>query len=117
MQGDCLDNQLMGECEIFLRLDMLFRTDVTGTVYRVHWLKAKAINDRWREELTRVQYEMKWVRSYFEYQARIWERHAESSEQERKAGHKCYALRQRAMWENLSSHALETFQLVTKDVQ
>ncbi|KAG1782823.1 hypothetical protein EV702DRAFT_950816, partial [Suillus placidus] len=33
--------------------------------YRVHWLRAKALRDRWREELILVKLEMDWTHNFF----------------------------------------------------
>ena len=48
------------------------------SVYRVHWLKAKAQKDRWAEEVTLLTNEMDWVSTFFRMQASMWNNHATS---------------------------------------
>ncbi|KAG2128379.1 uncharacterized protein EDB93DRAFT_1256678 [Suillus bovinus] len=40
--------------------------------YRVHWLWAKALQDRWKEELMLVQFEMDWTCNFFLWKATQW---------------------------------------------
>ncbi|KDQ51515.1 hypothetical protein JAAARDRAFT_140026 [Jaapia argillacea MUCL 33604] len=42
------------------------------TVYRVHWLRAKAMRDQWREELVIVLREMDWVQHFFQHKLEEW---------------------------------------------
>ncbi|KAG2030278.1 hypothetical protein BDR03DRAFT_878696, partial [Suillus americanus] len=38
----------------------------------VHWLRAKALRDRWKEEILLVQLEMDWTCNYFLWKASQW---------------------------------------------
>ncbi|KAG1828050.1 hypothetical protein DFJ58DRAFT_672439, partial [Suillus subalutaceus] len=40
--------------------------------YRVHWLRAKALRDRWKEEMMLVQLEMDWTCNFFLWKATQW---------------------------------------------
>lgn len=42
-------------------------------VYRLHWLRARARFNRWKEELMLTKYEMQWSVRYFMFQAHRWE--------------------------------------------
>ncbi|KDQ52390.1 hypothetical protein JAAARDRAFT_138650, partial [Jaapia argillacea MUCL 33604] len=39
---------------------------------QLHWLQAKAMHDRWEEELTIIMHEMKWVCKYFAHRSCQW---------------------------------------------
>jgi hypothetical protein len=67
-------------------------------VYRVNWLRAKARYDRWNEELSIVQHEMKWTILWFKHQMEEWKNRLKRSAEERKPGHIAYAEKQVAMW-------------------
>jgi|SRR5882762_1463574 len=97
-------------------------------VYRVHWLKAKARRDRWREEQTLLASEMQWTELFFRYRASLWKAlAAESSavvasrdtnsqadtlsktEFRHSKGHICYALKLESMWNRLAQQAAMQF--------
>ncbi|KAG1843164.1 hypothetical protein DFJ58DRAFT_665500 [Suillus subalutaceus] len=44
----------------------------SSEVYRVHWLRAKALRDRWKEEMMLVQLEMDWTCNFFLWKATQW---------------------------------------------
>ena len=67
-------------------------------VYRVNWLRAKARQDRWNEELQIVRHEMKWTTLWFKNQLKEWKDLLKRSVEENKAGHIAYAEKQVAMW-------------------
>ena len=67
-------------------------------VYRVSWLRAKACQDRWKEELLIVQHEMKWTVRWFKHQIKEWTARLNKSVEENKPGHIAYAEKQIAMW-------------------
>ncbi|KDQ64018.1 hypothetical protein JAAARDRAFT_116649, partial [Jaapia argillacea MUCL 33604] len=56
---------------------------------KVHWLRAKAMRDRWQEELTIVIHEMEWVPNYFNHRVEECQARAEASLNN--LGHWCYA--------------------------
>ncbi|KIO09325.1 hypothetical protein M404DRAFT_21888 [Pisolithus tinctorius Marx 270] len=70
--------------------------------YRTHWLRAKAVQDRWSEEEQLLTAEFQWTINYFNYQAVQW--HTCRSECDA-LGTSCYAARQIAVYERLSEHA------------
>ena len=70
---------------------------LANEVYRVNFLRAKARHDRWDEELQLVRREMHWSIRYFVHQRQVWAGRAEVSTKE---GHRAYAYKQAAMWEN-----------------
>ena len=102
-------------------------------VYRVHWLKAKARRDRWREEQILLASEMQWTELFFHHRASQWKAlTAESSaaashggncsqsdsrmpletENRRSEGHICYALKLESRWNRLAQQAAVKFSAV-----
>ncbi|KAG1722475.1 hypothetical protein EDB19DRAFT_1834998 [Suillus lakei] len=78
--------------------------------YRVHWLRAKSLRDRWKEELLVVESEMDWTCNFFLRKAAQWiERMGESSAN-RLWGHACYSGRQSRMYLLLAQDAQAAFQ-------
>ena len=88
-------------------------------VYRVHWLKAKAQRDRWREEERMLFREMDFVTAFMEHSASIWKKRAMSSRSEGfSSGAECYALRTADMWQTFADQARLEFgkiQVVAKE--
>ena len=75
-------------------------------VYHVHWLKAKAQRDRWREEERMLFQEMEFVTAFMERWESIWKKSAMSSRSEGfSSGVECYALRTADMWQTSADHA------------
>ena len=64
-------------------------------VYRVNWLRAKARKERWEEEIELVRCEMDWTVNCFQHHERIWRERAEGADG---PGHRAYAWKQWAMW-------------------
>lgn len=81
-----------------------------SSVYRVHWLRAYARHERWKEEMDIVRNEMTWTVNSFRHNALLWARHAETSFAKKLPGHRYYASRQWAFWENIADNALQSFQ-------
>ncbi|EGN92810.1 hypothetical protein SERLA73DRAFT_65128, partial [Serpula lacrymans var. lacrymans S7.3] len=67
----------------------------------VHWLRAKAMYNRWIEEDILVCLKMKWTVQYFQHQAKRWKG---------SPGHVAYAERQIRIWNQFSEQAKELFQ-------
>ncbi|KIK72761.1 hypothetical protein PAXRUDRAFT_179970, partial [Paxillus rubicundulus Ve08.2h10] len=44
------------------------------SVYRGHWLRAKALKDRWEVEVELLRAEGKWTINFFDYKARSWDK-------------------------------------------
>ncbi|KAG1884743.1 hypothetical protein F4604DRAFT_1919247 [Suillus subluteus] len=78
--------------------------------YRVHWLRAKALWDRWKEEMTLVQLEMDWTCHYFSWRATQWGDRMRESLEKRLPGHACYSGRQSQMYSLLAQDAQAAFQ-------
>ena len=93
-----------------------------STVYRVHWLKAKARRDRWTEEFNLLSSEMDWTVSYYQYQASCWQQRADvirqgddicpddNSDDRSKRGKICYAMKQKRMWNTMAERAVIVFE-------
>ena len=62
----------------------------------VHWLRAQAQLNRWKEETTLVGYEMEWTVRYFLYQSELWKGRAFDCPDTN--GAMAYASRQSAIW-------------------
>ncbi|KAF8228818.1 hypothetical protein L208DRAFT_1289671, partial [Tricholoma matsutake] len=75
-------------------------------VHRINWLRAKAAFDRATEETTLVQYEIKWTTSYFNHRAAEWQK---SKEGVSLLGHRVYAAKQEAMWNDFGNRARSAF--------
>ncbi|KAG1891658.1 uncharacterized protein F5891DRAFT_964269, partial [Suillus fuscotomentosus] len=79
-------------------------------VYRVHWLRAKALQDRWREEMLLVKLEMDWTCKFFLWKTTQWDEHMQESLEKRLLGHGCYTGRQSHMYSLLAQDAQAAFQ-------
>ncbi|KAF8961009.1 hypothetical protein BDZ97DRAFT_1665083 [Flammula alnicola] len=73
----------------------------TFSVKRVHWLRARAQTQRWREECILVRYEMQWTVRYFMHKSRTWQL-AFTSDRPLTAGAAAYADRKVVMWRQLA---------------
>ncbi|KDQ49440.1 hypothetical protein JAAARDRAFT_110278, partial [Jaapia argillacea MUCL 33604] len=78
-------------------------------VVRLHWLRAKAMRDRWQEELTLVMHEMTWTSAYFAHQSHEWDSRAWDPSQSPSSGHKCFSMRQAKMWKMFATTAINEF--------
>ncbi|KAG1898408.1 uncharacterized protein F5891DRAFT_1190786 [Suillus fuscotomentosus] len=78
--------------------------------YRVHWLRAKALWDRWREEMLLVKLEMDWTCKFFLWKTTQWGEHMQESLEKQLPGHGCYAGRQSQMYSLLAQDAQAAFQ-------
>lgn len=99
------DNHLT-ECEVFCIL--LCARLTNRTVYRVHWLRARAQLHRWQEEVTLTRNEMHWATNYFTFRQRQWLTW-QSSHPQLTHGHQAYAERQKAMWAEIGQQAQQLF--------
>src|SRR5882724_5080199 len=81
-------------------------------VYRVNWLRAKAQMDRWQEEVTLIQNEIRWMHLWLVYHRNIWEGRATKCEQEGLKGHACYPWKQVWMWERMANEAMDVYSRV-----
>ena len=71
-------------------------------VDRVHWLRAKAQFERWKEEQDSIHNEAVWVPTYFHAKAELWSEFRKFAVREKFLGHTAYASRQAYAWEELS---------------
>ncbi|KAG1834003.1 hypothetical protein DFJ58DRAFT_918032 [Suillus subalutaceus] len=78
--------------------------------YRVHWLRAKALRDRWKEEMMLVQLEMDWTCNFFLWKATQWGDRMRESLVKHLPGHACYLGRQSQMYSLLAQDAQAAFQ-------
>ncbi|KAF8442797.1 hypothetical protein L210DRAFT_3396998 [Boletus edulis BED1] len=70
-------------------------------VYRVHWLRAKATKDRWREEVEILKAEFQWTVNFFNKRAEDWTHLAVDSQTKGQHGAASYAARQSSMYGQL----------------
>lgn len=70
-------------------------------VYRVHWLRAKAMRDRWSEEVELLSAEFQWTIEFFHQRAADWEHRRTVSMNTHRIGHSCYAARQQSVYSRL----------------
>ncbi|KAG2111303.1 uncharacterized protein F5147DRAFT_573626, partial [Suillus discolor] len=101
----------------FWSLDCLVLPDISGRpvphvliiVYRVNWLRTKALRDRWSEELILVKHEMQWSINFFDRRAKQWLSHMHNATSAGLTGHTCYAARQSHIYHQLAAHAENAF--------
>ena len=89
------------------------------TVYCVHWLKAKAQQDCWKEEIERLHHEMNFCVNFMKHMEGLWK--AQTSEGEGDSptdiGLYCYALRQVDMKRCMASQAQHEFDKVRQNIE
>jgi hypothetical protein len=86
-----------------------------GTVYRVHWLRAKAQKMRWVEELQCLQVEMDSAVRFFRHQGQVWHEKEEVTDSESQPGHAAWAARQSEMWYSMATQAESKFTTLLSD--
>lgn len=85
------------------------------SVIRVHWLRARAQQGRWAEELILVQHEMKWTVAFYMHMAQVWKQRRNIDRENwdpqgvKTRGHRAYAEKQIAMWNDLGKVAETAF--------
>jgi len=89
-----------------------------ATVYRVHWLKAKAQRDRWKEEIKFLYHEMDFCVNFMEHQEGLWNDRTSdaSANSPADSGLHCYAMRQAGMWRTMAAQARQEFDTVRHKV-
>ena len=105
-QGVTADDNHLTECELFSVC--LNLAHPTKTVYRVHWLRARAQLHRWQEEVALTRNEMHWAINYFTSRQRQWFLW-QYSHSDMTPGHHVYAERQKAMWAEIREQARQLF--------
>lgn len=81
-------------------------------VNRVHWLRARAQSQRWKEELILVGHEMDWTVRYFIHYSEVWKERISIADGMGDKGAAVYASRKKAMWMEMASKASAQFKLV-----
>jgi hypothetical protein len=76
-------------------------------VQRVHWVRARAQKNRWKEEFLLVKYEMEWTTRSFLHKAREWQDRFEEGDID--PGPKAYAARQSSQWRHMALDADRLF--------
>ncbi|KIK79535.1 hypothetical protein PAXRUDRAFT_16283 [Paxillus rubicundulus Ve08.2h10] len=76
-------------------------SDWMSEFYRINWLRAKAVQDRWTEEVELIKSEVWWTVNFFDSKCREWEKLGTQSQERGAAGHGVYAARQAAIYANL----------------
>jgi len=73
------------------------------SVYQVNWLRARAQNNQWTEELNLTFHEMEWTVRWYVHKAEQWQsrRNAEEGAGTASRGCRAYAEKQMAMWNEL----------------
>lgn len=99
------DNHLL-ECKVAI-LCVIILT-YPPQVYRVNWLRARAKQRRWSEELILTQNEMEWTTRFFYFKSRQWRRWGAALTRP-SAGQVAYVEKQMAMWENMGAEAYREF--------
>ncbi|KAG2336270.1 hypothetical protein BDR05DRAFT_896918 [Suillus weaverae] len=84
IQGNSVSNDWMNECEWYSS---------------VHWLRTKALQDRWAEELLLVGYEMRWTVNFMACKAETWLAQTSQNGEPVEGGPRCYAIRQSQMYQ------------------
>ncbi|PPR01280.1 hypothetical protein CVT24_005956 [Panaeolus cyanescens] len=70
---------------------------------RVHWLRARALDQRWKEEVKLLSCEMEWTVRFFQHRWKEWRSAARNSNTSLPAA--AYALRKRNSWLKLAVQA------------
>ena len=92
------DGTWLDDCEC-LPIPMYGYALMDKIVDRVHWLRAKAQFEQWREEQDSIHNEAVWVPAYFHAKAELWSEWWNYAVQEQLLGHAAYALHQAYAWE------------------
>lgn len=79
----------------------------------MHWLRAKAQFERWKEEQYSIHNEAVWVPAYFHAKAECWKAWMVKAGEAKLSGHKAYASRQVHAWEELSRSSMKAFTPIT----
>ncbi|KAH8984880.1 hypothetical protein EDB86DRAFT_2810519, partial [Lactarius hatsudake] len=82
-------------------------------VNRVHWLRAKAQFEQWKEELHSIHNEAVWIPAYFHSKAECWKAWMDDAAQAQLPGHKAYASHQAHAWEELSRSSMKSLKNIT----
>jgi hypothetical protein len=76
-------------------------------VKRVHFLRARALRNRWKEEHILLNYEMQWTVRFFQKKSELWKLGADTPDIP--SGAKAYALRQESQWHAMAVNSDRVF--------
>ncbi|KAF8437114.1 hypothetical protein L210DRAFT_3505436 [Boletus edulis BED1] len=102
----------------FWSLDVLRdtdRNDWMSEFYRVHWLRSKAVKDRWQEEVELLRAEFEWATNFFQRTAEDWEHRSVRCQNKRLEGQACYAARQSAIYGRLRDQCKVAWEKLNAD--
>ncbi|KIO01363.1 hypothetical protein M404DRAFT_150062 [Pisolithus tinctorius Marx 270] len=88
MPRDTESNTWMSECR-----SLIYH------IYRIHWLRAKAVQDRWTEEEELLTAKFQWTLNFFTHRAVQWQLFQSKCEA---IGPTCYTAKQIAIFERLA---------------
>jgi len=74
----------------------------------VNWLRARAKQHRWAEELALTKNEMEWVTRFFLFKSKQWRQWGENMVST-STGQTAYKEKQMAMWEEMGEQAYSQF--------
>ena len=83
----------------------------------MNWLRAKARNQRWKEEIIILQNEMIWTQLWFQHQVQVWEERKRFAAESLSDGHKVYAAKQIWVWKTFLDDARHSFWSVLPPIQ
>lgn len=76
-------------------------------VKRVHFLRARALRNRWNEEYILLNYEMEWTVRFFQKKSEYWKSGADT--EDISSGAKAYARRREAQWKEMAVNSDRIF--------
>ncbi|KAF8128096.1 hypothetical protein EV363DRAFT_1170927 [Boletus edulis] len=91
------------------------RNDWMSEFYRVHWLRSKAVKDRWQEEVELLRAEFEWATNFFQRTAEDWEHRSVRCQNKRLEGQACYAARQSAIYGRLRDQCKVAWEKLNAD--
>jgi hypothetical protein len=96
-------------CENVSNVPSIYSHANYDVVNRVHWLRARAQRERWKEEFTLVGHEMSWTVRYYSYQSGLWNERRAVANRSKNYGAMAYAARKEAMWMAMATSAESRF--------
>ncbi|KAI5997598.1 hypothetical protein EDD15DRAFT_2364364 [Pisolithus albus] len=85
--------------------------------YRIHWLRAKAVKDRWEEEEDLLVSEFHWTMNFFKFRAKKWNKKCVSFKAAGLHGAACYAARQKAVYDRLAEQGASKWLNMSPEIQ
>ena len=101
------DPMTLHECTILILIFLNYNSSDFILVKRVHFLRARALRNRWKEEHILLNYEMQWTVRYFKKMSEKWKLGADAPDIP--SGAKAYALRQESRWNRMAVNSDKVF--------